>query len=50
VKTMESGYAQRRPLYQLLWCFEYARNTSEHLEDTRRLCEQLRVPFAGRFG
>jgi aminoglycoside phosphotransferase (APT) family kinase protein len=36
-------YVQRRPIYQLLWCLEYAANTPQHLADTRRLCELLSV-------
>ena len=34
-------YKQRRPIYQLLWCLEYARPTAEHLADTQRLCAEL---------
>ncbi len=41
----EPGWRERRPVYQLLWCLEYARNTTAHLADTRRLCEQLGVKF-----
>lgn len=44
VCPIESLYKQRRPIYQLLWCFEYARPTAEHLVDTRRLCEELGLP------
>ncbi len=35
------GYAEWRPLYQLLWCLEYARATKEHVEDTRAVCAAL---------
>lgn len=38
---IEPLFAQRRLIYQLLWCFEYARSTSEHLADTQRLCAAL---------
>jgi fructosamine-3-kinase len=41
--SIESLYEQRRPIYQLLWCFEYARKTPKHLGDTRQLCEELGV-------
>lgn len=37
-------YEQRRPVYQLLWCLEYAAPTERHLADTGRLCEQLGIP------
>ena len=38
---VEPLYKQRRPIHQLLWCFEYARSTAEHLADTQRLCAEL---------
>ena len=37
-------YKQRRPIYQLLWCFEFARSTPEHIADTQRLCAELGLP------
>lgn len=45
----DDGYAQRRPIYQLLWCFEYAANTPQHLADTRHLCELLNLPIIEQF-
>ncbi len=45
----EPLYQQRRPIYQLLWCLEYARSTPEHLADTQRVCEQLGLPRLERF-
>ena len=42
-------YIQRRPIYQLLWCFEYARPTEEHLADTRHLCAELGLPRLEEF-
>lgn len=42
-------YTQRRPIYQLLWCLEYARPTPEHLADTQRLCKELGYPHFERF-
>jgi Ser/Thr protein kinase RdoA (MazF antagonist) len=42
-------YEQRRPIYQLLWCLEYARSTAEHLADTQRLCAELGLPCLERF-
>jgi len=44
VHALDMSYDQRRPIYQLLWCFEYARNSPQHLEDTRLLCEKLGIP------
>ena len=43
---IEPSYKQRRAIYQLLWCFEYAQSTAQHLADTRRLCAELGL---GRF-
>jgi fructosamine-3-kinase len=37
-------YRKRRPIYQLLWCLEYARPTATHLADTRRVCRELGIP------
>jgi len=45
----DSLYEQRRPIYQLLWCFEFARNTSQHLKDTQALCSKLGLPCPERF-
>ena len=42
-------YQQRRPIYQLLWCLEFARPTAEHLADTQRLCAELDLPRLKRF-
>ncbi len=39
-----AGYADRRPLYQLLWCLEYARPTPEHIADTAAVCATLGIP------
>jgi Ser/Thr protein kinase RdoA (MazF antagonist) len=44
VCPVDAGYAQRRPVYQLLWCLEYAQPTAKHLEDTRRVCAELGLP------
>jgi aminoglycoside phosphotransferase (APT) family kinase protein len=46
---IELLYKQRRPIYQLLWCFEYARPTAEHIADTQRLCAELGLPSLERF-
>ena len=39
-----AGYAQRRLLYQLVWCVECGHTTAQHYEDTRWVCERLGVP------
>jgi fructosamine-3-kinase len=38
---LDGLYQRRRPIYQLLWCLEYARPTAEHLTDTQRVCAEL---------
>lgn len=47
--ALDDSYTERRPIYQLLWCFEYAVNRERHLQDTNRLCEQLGLPPVTRF-
>jgi hypothetical protein len=42
-------YKLRRPVYQLLWCLEYARPTQDHLADTRRVCAELGIPAIENF-
>jgi aminoglycoside phosphotransferase (APT) family kinase protein len=49
IHPVESLYKQRCPVYQLLWCLEYARPTAEHLADTQRLCAELGLPRLERF-
>jgi Ser/Thr protein kinase RdoA (MazF antagonist) len=49
VCPIEPLYKQRRPIYQLLWCLEYAQPTIEHLADTRAICEELGLPALERF-
>ena len=44
IHPVEPLYKQRRPVYQLLWCLEFARPTAEHLADTQRLCVELGLP------
>ncbi len=38
---LDGLYQRRRPIYQLLWCLEYARPTAEHLADTNDVCAEL---------
>lgn len=42
--SLEPSYEQRRPVYQLLWCLEYAASTPRHIKDLKRLCEELSIP------
>jgi aminoglycoside phosphotransferase (APT) family kinase protein len=39
-----ADYLARRPVYQLLWCLEYASETERHLADTARVCAELGIP------
>ncbi len=41
---VSAGYPDRRALYQLLWCLEYARPTPAHNADTRAVCAALGIP------
>jgi aminoglycoside phosphotransferase (APT) family kinase protein len=43
------GYVQRRPIYQLFWCLEYAEPSPEHIADTQRVCKQLGIPLLVHF-
>jgi aminoglycoside phosphotransferase (APT) family kinase protein len=49
LRTVDDGYLQRRPIYQLLWCLEFARSTPDHLADTRRVCQELGRPVIESF-
>jgi fructosamine-3-kinase len=39
--VLDHHYPQRRAVYQLFWCLEYASPTVAHLADTRRVCAAL---------
>ena len=43
------GYVQRRPIYQLFWCLEYADPSPKHVADTQRICEQLGIAPLAHF-
>ena len=47
--AVDDGYLQRRPVYQLLWCLEYANPTPAHLADTRQVCQELGCPVIKSF-
>lgn len=49
VHIIDPEYEDRRPIYQLLWCLEFARSTPEHLADTRRLCDTFGIKSPERF-
>jgi fructosamine-3-kinase len=43
-RPIADDYPTRRPIYQLLWCLEYARPTPTHHADTARVCAALDIP------
>ena len=42
-QPIAADYPTRRPIYQLLWCLEYARPTAQHHADTARVCAALDI-------
>ena len=44
VTPIAPGYEERRPVYQLLWCLEYADPSPEHVADTAGVCAELGIP------
>ncbi|HEX8682568.1 MAG TPA: fructosamine kinase family protein, partial [Ardenticatenaceae bacterium] len=49
IQSIDPLYPQRRTIYQLFWCLEYAQNSPEHLADTQRLCLELGISAIERF-
>jgi aminoglycoside phosphotransferase (APT) family kinase protein len=47
--SLDPLYRRRRPIYQLLWCLEYARPTARHLADTNRVCAELGLASMEQF-
>jgi aminoglycoside phosphotransferase (APT) family kinase protein len=41
---INSGYAQRKLLFQLFWCLEYGETSPRHQADTTRVCRELGIP------
>ena len=41
---IDPGYQQRKLLFQLFWCLEYAQPTPRHQADTERVCRALGIP------
>lgn len=44
LQPIEPRFAQRRLVYQLFWCLEFARATPRHLADTQRVVAELGLP------
>jgi aminoglycoside phosphotransferase (APT) family kinase protein len=42
-QPLADDYPSRRPVFQLLWCLEYARPTPAHHADTARVCAELGI-------
>jgi aminoglycoside phosphotransferase (APT) family kinase protein len=42
-QVIEADYEERKPIYQLLWCLEYAATTPRHQADLQRLCDVLKI-------
>lgn len=49
VRPVPPSYADRQPIYQLLWCLEYAVPSPQHHADTQNVCAQLGIAPV-RFG
>lgn len=47
--SLAQDYPKRRPFYQLLWCLEYAVNSSEHRATTAAVCAALGIDPVGDF-
>jgi len=47
---MDLAYPQRRLLYQLFWCLEYAAPTLRHQADTDKVCRALGIPQINLLG
>jgi fructosamine-3-kinase len=46
---VSAAYVQRRPIYQLFWCLEYAQPSPKHIADTHQICTLLGIPPLTRF-
>jgi aminoglycoside phosphotransferase (APT) family kinase protein len=46
ITRIDTGYLQRRPVLQLLWCLEFAeaQPTAQHQADTDQVCAELGIP------
>lgn len=43
IHPISPEYELRRPIYQLMWCLEYAQKTPRHVVDLQHLCEALNI-------
>jgi aminoglycoside phosphotransferase (APT) family kinase protein len=43
IHPVDPGYMERRAVYQLMWCLEYAVQTPRHNADLRRVCQELGI-------
>ena len=48
--TVSPLYPRRRPVYQLLWCLEFAVPSPQHIFDTQQVCDALGVQLPKPFG
>jgi fructosamine-3-kinase len=46
---VSAAYVQRRPIYQLFWCLEYAQPSPKHIADTQQICKLLGIPLLNTF-
>jgi fructosamine-3-kinase len=46
---VDNGFADRKAVYQLIWCVEYAEDSAEQLDITQRLCQFLGLPVIKSF-
>jgi fructosamine-3-kinase len=46
---VSAAYVQRRPIYQLFWCLEYAQPSPKHIADTQQICKLLGIPLLTHF-
>jgi aminoglycoside phosphotransferase (APT) family kinase protein len=46
---VDAGSAEWRAAYQLIWCVEFAEDTNEQIDITRRLCRSLGMPVIESF-
>jgi fructosamine-3-kinase len=49
IHSLSPSYQQRRAIYQLFWCLEFAQPTQQHLADTRLVCRELGVLLPKEF-
>ena len=41
--TLDPLFEQRKLIFQLIWCLEYAEPSKRHLQDTQNICRQLGI-------